>query len=57
MDANPHLKLIQRIGERADMIDLAAAAARGIAVSCLPRPSLHYTAEHAILLMLALAKR
>jgi len=57
MDANPKLKLIQRIGERADMIDLAAAKARGIAVSCLPRPSLQFTAEHAILLMLALAKK
>src|SRR6185437_12673359 len=57
IDANPHLKLIQRIGERAEMIDLAAAAAHGIAVSCLPRPSLQYTAEHAILLMLALSKR
>jgi phosphoglycerate dehydrogenase-like enzyme len=57
LDANPNLKLIQRIGERADMIDLAAAAKRGVAVSCLPRPSLQYTAEHALLLMLALAKR
>jgi phosphoglycerate dehydrogenase-like enzyme len=57
MDANPNLKLIQRIGERADMIDVAAAAARDIAVSCLPRASLQYTAEHALLLMLALAKR
>ncbi len=57
MDANPHLKLIQRIGERADSVDLAAASARSIAVSCLPRPSLQYTAEHAILLMLALTKR
>ncbi len=57
MDANPRLKLIQRMGARADSIDLAAAAARGILVSCLPRPVLHYTAEHAILLMLALSKR
>ena len=57
MDANPGLKLIQRMGARADAIDLAAAKTRGIAVSCLPRPVLHYTAEHAILLMLALAKR
>jgi len=57
MDANPKLKLIQRIGERAEMIDLEAAKARGIAVSCLPRPSLQYTAEHALLLMLALAKK
>jgi len=57
MDAHPRLKLIQRIGERADAIDLAAAKARNIAVSCVPRPSLQLTAEHAILLMLALGKR
>jgi phosphoglycerate dehydrogenase-like enzyme len=57
MDAHPKLKLIQRIGERSDMIDLAAAKARGIAVSCVPRPSLQLTAEHAIMLMLALGKR
>lgn len=57
MDAHPKLKLIQRIGERADAIDLAAAKARNIAVSCVPRPSLQLTAEHAILLMLALGKR
>ena len=54
--ANPKLKLIQRIGARADSIDLKAAAARGIAVSCVPRRTLQYTAEHAILLMLALSK-
>jgi phosphoglycerate dehydrogenase-like enzyme len=57
MDAHPKLKLIQRIGERADAIDLAAAKARNIAVSCVPRPSLQLTAEHAIMLMLALGKR
>ena len=57
MDANPKLKLIQRIGERTEMIDLAAAKARGIAVSCVPRPSLQFTAEHAVLLMLALTKK
>ncbi len=57
MDANPKLKLIQRLGARPDAIDLAAAAARGILVSCVPRATLHLTAEHAILLMLALGKR
>jgi phosphoglycerate dehydrogenase-like enzyme len=57
MDANPKLKLIQRIGARPDSIDLTAAAARGILVSCLPRRTLQYTAEHAMLLMLALSKR
>ena len=57
MDAHPRLKLIQRVGGRADQIDLAAAKARNIAVACVPRPSLQYTAEHALLLMLALSKR
>jgi phosphoglycerate dehydrogenase-like enzyme len=57
MAANPKLKLIQRIGARADAIDLAAAARRNIRVSCVPRATLQLTAEHAILLMLALGKR
>lgn len=56
MNANPKLKLIQRIGARPDAIDFAAATARGIQVSCVPRKTLQYTAEHAILLMLALSK-
>jgi phosphoglycerate dehydrogenase-like enzyme len=57
MDANPKLKLIQRLGARADAIDLGAAAKRGILVSCVPRATLQLTAEHAILLMMALGKR
>src|ERR1043166_1781335 len=57
MDANPKLKLIQRIGARADAIDLAAATQRGILVSCVPRATLQLTAEHAILMALALGKR
>lgn len=57
IDAHPGLRLVQRLGARADDIDLAAAAARGIQVSCLPRRSLAYTAEHTLMLMLALAKR
>jgi phosphoglycerate dehydrogenase-like enzyme len=57
MDANPKLKLIQRLGARADVIDIAAAQKRGILVSCVPRATLQLTAEHAILLMLALGKR
>lgn len=55
--ACPDLRLIQRLGERADGIDLGAARVRGVPVSCLPRPSMVYTAEHALLLMLALAKK
>ncbi len=54
---HPSLKLVQRLGEGAEDIDLAAAAERGIRVSCLPRRTLIYTAEHGILLMLALSKR
>ena len=57
MDANPKLGLIQRIGARADAIDLAAAKQRGILVSCVPRATLQLTAEHAILMALALGKR
>lgn len=57
LDRHPNLKLVQRLGERSQDIDLRLAAERGIRVSCLPRRTLHYTAEHAILLMLALAKR
>ena len=57
MDACPNLKLIQRMGERADGIDLGAAKARNIHVSCIPRLTLIYTAEHAIMMMLALAKQ
>lgn len=55
--AAPRLRLIQRIGRRRDGIDLAAAREHGVEVSCLPRPSLVRTAEHAIALMLALTKR
>ncbi|MFM0502499.1 2-hydroxyacid dehydrogenase [Paraburkholderia caffeinilytica] len=51
------LKLIQRLGERADGIDVEAARAGGVAVSCLPRRTLDFTAEHAVLLMLALGKK
>lgn len=57
LDANPGLRLVQRLGSRSEGIDLAAARERGVSVSCLPRPSLVRTAEHTLLLMLALVKR
>lgn len=57
MAACSNLKFVQRIGGRSDGIDLAAARARGIHVSCMPRLTLIYTAEHAIMMMLALAKQ
>ncbi len=51
------LRLIQRLGARPEGIDMEAARAAGVAVSCIPRRTLAYTAEHALLLMLAVAKR
>ena len=54
---HPGVKLVQRLGERSDAIDLEFTRARGIAVSCVPRRTQQYTAEHALLLMLALGKR
>jgi phosphoglycerate dehydrogenase-like enzyme len=54
---HPNLKFIQRLGERRDGIDFAAAKARGVQISCLPRASLQYTAEHSMMFMLALSKR
>ena len=57
LQRHPRLRLVQRLGERSGDIDLTTAAAREVGVSCLPRASLHFTAEHAILLMLALGKR
>ena len=54
MAQHPNLKFIQRLGERRDGIDFVAAKARGIQISCLPRKTLQYTAEHSIMFMLAL---
>lgn len=51
------LRLVQRLGGRPEGVDLAAAARQGVAVSCLPRRTLAYTAEHALLLMLAVTKQ
>ena len=53
----PNLRLVQRLGERTDGIDQGALRSRAIPLSCLARRSMVYTAEHAVLLMLALAKR
>lgn len=53
----PTLRFIQRLGSGANTIDLEAARSRGVGVSCLARRTLAHAAEHAILLMLALAKQ
>jgi phosphoglycerate dehydrogenase-like enzyme len=57
IEACPDLRLVQRLGVDASCIDLDAARARGVEVSCLPRRTLRSTAEHVLLLMLALSKR
>lgn len=53
----PALRLVQRLGAGPENIDRHEAGARGIQVSCLPRLSMGRTAEHAMLLMLALTKK
>ncbi len=57
MDEYPALLVIARTGVGVDSVDLQAATTRGVAVVNTPdAPSLS-TAEHAVSLMLALAKR
>ncbi|MBV7408541.1 2-hydroxyacid dehydrogenase [Maritimibacter sp. DP1N21-5] len=57
LDAHPNLRLIQRLGSGPHTIDLDAASERGIAVSCITRPSLVTVAEHCLMLMLAASRR
>lgn len=53
----PQLRLVQRLGQRSDGIDVCAAHELGVDVSCIPRRSLASTAEHTLLLILALTRR
>ena len=55
--AGPTLKVLARPGIGVDTIDLAAATARGILVVNTPDAPTESTAEHAVALLLALAKR
>ncbi len=57
IEAAPQLRLIQKIGIGVNTIDLAAAAARGIAVCNLPGSNAQAVAEMALLLMLAALRR
>ena len=57
IDCSKRVKLIQRAGRRTSDIDLDAAAAHGIAVAAIPMASQARVAEHAMALMLALARR
>ena len=57
MDRAPALKVISRTGIGYEKVDLAAATARGIAVCNVPDGPTISTAEHAITLMLMVAKK
>jgi phosphoglycerate dehydrogenase-like enzyme len=53
----PHLRFIHKFGTRADNIDLAACAARGVVVKTQRRRTNVAVAEHTMALILALAKK
>lgn len=53
----PSLRVVSRIGVGCDNIDIAAATRRGIAVCNAPDAPTTSTAEHAIALLLAVAKQ
>ncbi|MEM7344956.1 MAG: hydroxyacid dehydrogenase [Chloroflexota bacterium] len=57
MDRAPHLKVIARTGIGVDNVDIPAATERGIAVCNAPDAPTIATAEHAIALMFAVARR
>src|SRR4029079_18916828 len=57
MEQAPRLKVVGRAGIGVDNIDLAAATARGIIVMNTPYGNAVTTAEHAIAMMMALARR
>jgi D-3-phosphoglycerate dehydrogenase len=57
IDAAPALKIVARAGSGVDNVDLDAASARGIVVTNAPGGNSISVAEHAMALMLALARQ
>jgi D-3-phosphoglycerate dehydrogenase len=57
LERAPHLKVVGRAGIGVDNVDIAAATARGVIVMNTPFGNSITTAEHAIALMLALARQ
>lgn len=55
--AGPQLRVVARPGIGLDNVDIEAATARGVAVVHVPDGPTESTAEHAIALLMALAKR
>lgn len=56
-DALPDLKVIVRYGVGVDNVDLAAATAHGVKVCNVPDYGMYEVADHAIAMMLALARK
>jgi len=56
-EAAPRLRIIARAGTGVDNVDVAAASARGVLVVNAPGANSISVAEHALTLMLALARR
>ncbi len=57
INAGSKLKLIQKMGSRADNVDLDAAKAKGIHVAIMHLAGAQAVAEHAMMLILACAKK
>ena len=57
LEAASHLRVVGRAGIGVDNIDLAAATARGVVVMNTPFGNSVTTAEHAVAMMMALARR
>jgi phosphoglycerate dehydrogenase-like enzyme len=57
LERAPNVRRIVRIELGSGSVDDEACAARGIAVSAVPSPSLYSVAEHAVMSMLVLLKR
>ncbi|MFQ5521681.1 MAG: hypothetical protein ACE5FK_09805, partial [Candidatus Methylomirabilia bacterium] len=55
--ASPTLKLVSIWGTGVDNVDLTAAARHGVTVANTPGVNAHAVAEHAVALMLAVARR
>ncbi len=57
LEATRRLRIVTRAGIGVDNVDLAAASRRGVIVTNVPDASTTTTAEHAIALLLSLARR
>jgi D-3-phosphoglycerate dehydrogenase len=57
IDAMPHCRVISRMGTGVDKIDVAAATRNGIAVTNVPFFCVEEQADHAMALLLALARK